>query len=154
MMAVMVPLYILFFVGFIALAVGQGGQPDEESVMRMFALMGGVYLLLLLLSLLIQVFFLFTYPLIVDRGLKAVPALKTSFRACWANFPGVLGLVLLNGLIGLLGALCCYVPLVFALPICFGATVLAYRKVFPAQTPIAARETDSAPGPVADDYRE
>lgn len=141
-MVVMVPLGILMFVGFIAFAANQGGRgADDEAVMGMFAMMGLFYLLILLLSLLIQVFFFFTYPLIVDRRLKAIPAIKTSLRASKANFAGVLGLVLLNALIGLLAALCCYVPVLFVLPICLGASMLAYRKVFPTMTP------------TADDYR-
>ena len=67
----------------------------------------------------------------MDRGLKAVPALKTSFKAALANFGGVLGLVLLTTLIGFLAACCCYLPVFLVLPITFGATALAYRKVFP-----------------------
>lgn len=131
-MVVVVSLCILMFVGFFAFAASQAGRgADDEAVMAMFAMMGLFYLLILLLSLLIQVFFFFTYPLIVDRRLKAIPAITTSMRASMANFAGVLGLVLLNGLIGLLAALCCYVPVLFVLPICLGANVLAYRKVFP-----------------------
>lgn len=135
-LAVIAPLYILILAGFLVLVIGRVGRgPNPEAAMWIFAMMGTCYLLMLVLSLLVQVFFFFTYPLIVDRRLKAIPAIKASLRASKANFGGVLGLVLLNALIGLLAALCCCVPVLFVLPICLGSQVVAYRKVFPAIPP-------------------
>ena len=89
---------------------------------------------MLLFSLFAGVFFSFVYPLIVDRGLKAVPALRTSFSAAWANLGGMLGLMGLLFLISLVASACCYLPVLFVAPFSFGALALAYRKVFPEQT--------------------
>lgn len=131
MMAVIVPLYMVCFVGFMGLAASGGQANDEETLVALFGLFGLFYFVILVLSLLLGTFFAFVYPLIVDRGLKAVPALTTSFRAVLANLPGMLGLVLLSTLISLPAACCCYLPVFLVLPITFGATALAYRKVFP-----------------------
>ena len=132
MLVVLIPLYLVMMVLMFASigASGHGGPPDAPPA-GFFAVFGLFYGLILLLSIAVGVFFIFVYPLIVDRGMKAVPALKTSFRAALANLGGALGLVLLNTLIGTLATLCCYVPVIFVLPVCFGAVFLAYRKVFP-----------------------
>jgi len=134
MMVVMLPVYCLFFAGFMGFASHMergGGGGDEAAAIGMFGAMGVFYVLMLLLSLVAWVFFAFTYPLIVDRGLKAVPALKTSIRAAWANLGGMLGLVGLLFLISLVATLCCYVPCLFVLPFNLGALAIAYRRVFP-----------------------
>lgn len=133
MVVIVVPLYLLFFVGFFALVASAGQGGEEEVLIGFFGLFGLLYLLILVLALLVGTFFAFVYPLIVDRGLRAVPALKTSFRAVMANLGGMLGLVFLSSVISLLAACCCYLPVFFVLPITFGATTLAYRKVFPGK---------------------
>ncbi len=138
-MVVMLPMYCLFFAGFMSFGADmERGGGDEEAAMAMFGLMGVFYLLVMLLSLIVGVFFAFVYPLIVDRGLKAVPALRTSIRATWANFGGMLGLVCLLYLISIVASACCYVPVFFVLPFNLGALALAYRKVFPENSKPAA----------------
>ncbi len=146
MMVVFVPLYILFFVGFIGLVTSAERGNEDEILMGVFGMMGTLYFVILVLSILIGTFFAFVYPLIVDRGLTAVPALKTSFRAVWANLAGMFGLVLLTALMGLMGACLCYLPVFLVLPISFGATTLAYRKVFPEMAPEKGPEKGQMPG--------
>ncbi len=132
MMVVTLPVYCLLFAGFVGFAAeADRGGGDEEAAMALFGSMGIFYLLILLLSLIVGVLFAFVYPLIVDRGLKAVPALRTSVRAAWANFGGMLGLICLLFLISMVASACCYVPMFFVLPFSLGALALAYRKVFP-----------------------
>lgn len=132
MLVVMVPLCVLLVVGIIALAPAGGGRGgDDAAMLAMFGMIGVFYALLLLLSVVIGLFFTFAYPLIIDRGLTAVPALKLSCRAAWANFGGLVGLMCLILLISLAATLCCYVPALFVLPLTMGALAVAYRKVFP-----------------------
>jgi hypothetical protein len=50
----------------------------------------------------------------------------------WANFWGVLGLVVLNNLLSILGVMACYVGAFFIMPVHFATIVVAYRQVFPA----------------------
>jgi len=90
-------------------------------------------LIMILLSLVLQILFLFTFPLIADRKLRGWEAVQLSIKAGLANFGGVLGLVLLNALISLVGLMLCYVGAFFVMPITFAALTMAYRQVFPAE---------------------
>jgi uncharacterized membrane protein len=55
---------------------------------------------------------------------------KLSIRAGLANFWRLLGLLLLNGLMGFGGVLLCYVGVFLVLPISFAAIAMAYESVF------------------------
>src|SRR5206468_605023 len=105
--------------------------PDATAVWSFVTAMALFYAFIFALALLMSVLFFFIYPLIVDRGLTGVEAVKTSARAALGNLAGVVGLVLLNGMLGLVGAMCCYVGAFFVMPITFGAILVAYRQVFP-----------------------
>ncbi len=154
MMVVMLPMYCVFFAGFMGFAAHteQGGgdgrvvtHMELPAMSAMLGTMGVFYVLVLLFSLVAGVFFAFVYPLIVDRGLKAVPALTTSFRAAWANLGGMLGLMGLLFLISLVASACCYLPALFVMPFNLAALALAYRKVFPG----IVRVGPLAPGTLA-----
>jgi hypothetical protein len=86
--------------------------------------------LVMVVSLIVGVLFMFTFPLIVDRGLSGIEALKTSARAALGNLGGLVGLVLLNLLLGLLGVMCCYVGAFLVMPFSFAAILIAYQQVF------------------------
>jgi hypothetical protein len=147
-LALMVPLYILMFVG-LALAGVAGGQGSGEAAgFLMVLVFGFFYLLVLAVSLAVGAFTMFTFPLIVDRKLKAIPALKTSFNAARANLGGVILLMLTIGVVSFLAALLCYIPVFLVMPICFGAIAVVYRQVFPE--PPAAAAPSPPPLPVAD----
>ena len=130
---VLVPAYLVF----IALLVmtGAAGVSDREAAGPALGVMVvvsiGLFLVIMLVSVVVGVFFAFTYPLIVDRGLSGGDACRTSARAVLANLGGMLGLVLLNMVLGLAGMLLCYVGALLVLPISFGALAVAYRRVFP-----------------------
>jgi hypothetical protein len=85
----------------------------------------------MIVSLTIHAFFMFAYPLIVDRKLSGWDAIKTSFRASTKNLGGILGLILLNAGLGIVGVICCYVGVFFVMPVSFAAYTAAYRRVFP-----------------------
>jgi len=51
-----------------------------------------------------------------------------------ANFGGLLGLILLNGLFSIIGVLCCFVGVYFYLPVALAAQAVAYRRIFPEMT--------------------
>ena len=100
--------------------------------------------MIMVASLLLEIFFMFAFPLVADRKMSGLDAVKLSFRAAKANFGGVLGLVLLNGLFSIVGLLCCIVGLYFYLPVSLAAQAVAYRRVFPE---IAADFTSPPPTP-------
>ena len=104
-------------------------------------LFGVFFLAVLLASALIGVFFIFAYPLILDRGLSGLEAVKLSFRAARANLGGLLLLALANLALSFLGLLCCYVGAFLILPITLGAQWICYERVFGIQ------EAGAAPAP-------
>lgn len=130
MLVVLVPSYILLFVG---MAFGGAAGQDNPELAAAVILIVILLFTLVILTVVtfIWTFALFVYPLIVDRGLKAIPALKTSYRATMANLGGVLGLLGVTSLIGLGAALLCYLPIFLVAPWCIGAVVIAYRRIFP-----------------------
>jgi len=85
----------------------------------------------MIVSLIIHCLFLFAYPLIVDRKLSGLDAVKLSYRAALKNLSGIIGLILLMAGLGILGVLACYVGVFLVMPISFAAYAVAYRRVFP-----------------------
>jgi uncharacterized membrane protein len=88
------------------------------------------YLLLFLVCLMASIPFLFVFQLIADKGMTGPQALRLSFRAVKANLMGVIGLVFVSGVLSLLAAAACYIPVFFLMPISLGAMYLAYRDIF------------------------
>ena len=137
----MVPGYVGFFIawfGSMATVAAQSqGQPNQPPDLSAFGIVLALFYLFLLgvmlVAMLIYALFLFVYPLIVDRGLSGIAAMKLSARAALANVGGVLGLMFLMFLLGLVGALMCYVGLIFTTPLMYAMIAVAYRQVFPAE---------------------
>ncbi len=115
-----------FLAGFTS--ASRGGQEAAGAVA--VAVFAGAFLLWMLLALIVGVFFAFAYPLIVDKRMSGLTALKLSARAAWANVWGLLGLALTTMVLGVGGMLCCYVGAFMMMPITFGAFMAAYVKVF------------------------
>jgi uncharacterized membrane protein len=120
----------MFYVGLLFIMPRQGGEPDPSAVLGFLAMMIVFVLFMMILIILLSLIFTFTYPLIVDRKLSGFDAVKLSARGALANFLPLLGLLLLNGLIGFAGVLLCYVGLFLALPVGFAAIAVAYEQVF------------------------
>lgn len=127
---ILVPAYIIFYVGFILVIQSGGGEPDPSAMMGMFAFFAVFWLIAILIIMVISVLFTFAYPLIADRKLAGIEAVKLSIRAALANFWRLLGLNLLNGLLIIGGMLLCYVGIFLVLPITFAALAIAYERVF------------------------
>ena len=131
MMVIIIPAYVIFL-GFVFAAAPPGGAaPSPNTSWAILGGMGVFYLAIFLISLVVAVLFFFTFPLIVDRKLTGVQAVRTSIRAATGNLGGVIGLVLLTQLMSLAGSLACCVGAFFVMPIHFAAVAIAYRKVFP-----------------------
>lgn len=118
------------FIAFTFATVPQGRHSEGPPVVFFVGLIIFV-LFAAIVSLIVHSLFLFAYPLIVDRKLSGWEAIKTSYHASVKNLGGVVGLVLLNGLLGVAGVLCCYVGVFFVMPVTFAAYAAAYRQVFP-----------------------
>ena len=127
---IIVPGYILFYVSFILSVAVQGDEPNPAAMFGVMGMFMIFYVLALIVILLVSIGFTFVYPLIVDRKLGAIDAIKLSFRAAMANFGRLFVLFLLNGLLSIGGLLLCYVGMFLVLPITYGAIAVAYEQVF------------------------
>lgn len=144
---VIVPVYIAFYVGMFAvmgISSRRGGDPDPTAMLGFFGVFGLVWLVIMLLVIVLSVIFVFAYPLIVDRRLSGLNAVKLSIRAARANFWGLLGMMFLTGLLTSLGVLLCIVGVYLIAPINSAAIVAAYEQVFGLAD---QRETNLPPPP-------
>lgn len=133
MVVILVPAYFVFlafYVGFVVAMSQGGGQPNPAALLGFFALVIVFWLVVFVLMILLSVVFTFAYPLIVDRRLSGLDAVKLSVRAALANFWRLLGMLLLTGLLNVVGAMFCYVGAFFVIPIGFAAIAAAYEQVF------------------------
>jgi uncharacterized membrane protein len=131
----MVPLYIIMF-AFMMMSVPRGGgrmDPDDASAFALTFI--GFYIVFIVViitvAVIVTLFFLFSFPLIADRNLSGVDAVKLSIKAARANLGGILGLVLINVGLGIIGVLCCYVGAFLIAPVSLASYAVAYRRVFP-----------------------
>jgi hypothetical protein len=140
-MVLVLPVYLIFFFLFMSKMKAAGGRSprgappiDPSELFPIFIIFFVVLFALVLVASVIGVLFIFSYPLIVDRRLAALDAVKTSVRAVTANLGGMLGLLVLNLLLSFVGVLFCYVGAILTMPIGLAAWAVAYRRVFPAQS--------------------
>jgi uncharacterized membrane protein len=117
------------------MAVMPRGRPSpEDSQQFLFTMLGFELLfavIIITVSILVEIFFMFAFPLVADRKMPGLDAVKLSFKAAKANMGGVLGLMLLNALFTILGLLACIIGVYFYLPIAIASQAVAYRRVFP-----------------------
>jgi hypothetical protein len=131
MVLIIAPAYVLYIVGmFTVMGTSQNGQPNPGAVFGFFGFFGVMWLVIMVLLVVMSVIFLFAYPLIVDRRMSGLNAVKLSIRAGLANFWRLLAMVLLAGLLSSLGVLLCVVGMYLIIPIGFAAVAAAYEQVF------------------------
>ena len=135
-LVVVLPLVLLMvgvmFMGVFTAAMGSshGGGPQGAALAVTCLLYVCAFLLLMAGSMVVGLLFSFTFPLIIDRGMKGIDAVKLSIRAALANFWGLLGLGLTLMVLSLIGVCFCYVGAFLIMPITFGAHWLTYERVF------------------------
>ena len=130
---IVVPAYILFYVGFAVTMAASTSAGEEPSPAPLFAFIGIMilfWLAIFVVIIIVSIAFTFSDPLIVDRRLQGIDAVKLSARAAFANFWKLLGLSLMSGLMSFVGVLLCYVGAIFVLPISYSALAVAYEQVF------------------------
>ena len=99
------------------------------------ALFGHVAVLLaffvcLIPTIYLQVRWLFTLPLIIDRQMDFWTAMKVSWRMVGKHWWQVFGLMILVGLLNIVGLIACCVGVLFTAPIGYGALMYAYETIF------------------------
>jgi uncharacterized membrane protein len=130
---IMVPFYIIM-VGTMMATMPRGQASPEDSARFLTSFFGMEIIfvvVIMVVSICVEVFFMFAYPLVADRKLSGLDAVKLSIKAGKANFGGMVGLMFLNALLGFAGVLLCFVGAYLYLPIAFASQAVAYRRVFP-----------------------
>ncbi len=132
-MLVIIPFMIVMFVLVMmpvmaSAANGGNGPPGPPTVsLTMFFVL---YPVMMIANMFVTVPFLFVFQLIVDRNVKAMAAVRLSFRGVVKNFWGVLGFVIVLMFVSLILTMMCYVPAILFMPISFGAMYLLYRDIY------------------------
>lgn len=133
-MAFVVPLFFVYVIiyGPFLLAMIMGSKLSEDELIAMLIGAIAVDIVLIIIMVCFHTLLMFSFPLVVDRGLGLLRAMTTSARAVWKNMGGVVGLILVNFGLALAGyaALCFGIYLV--IPVILATNVVAYRKIFPA----------------------
>lgn len=112
-------------------AIGGSRVSDEEMLATVFVALA-VDVVIAIVMVIVHSLLIFTFPLIVDRGLSSWDAIKLSARAALKNFGGIGGLIVVNFGLVLLGYLAVCFGLYFMIPVITATNLVAYRKVFPA----------------------
>jgi len=126
---IFIPSYVIFYAIFLVTMLGQRGEPNPGSMLAFFGIFFVYWFIMVVIMIVISIAFTFAYPLIVDRGLSGVDAVKLSFRAAMANFWRLLGLSLLSAVLGFAGVILCYVGVFLVIPITLAAVAVAYEQV-------------------------
>jgi uncharacterized membrane protein len=130
-MVIVIPAYFLFYVFFFVTMVAQGqNDPNPVALLLIMVVFALFWIVVIAVLMVVSIGFMFVYPLIVDRRMQGFDAVKLSFKAAMANFWRLLGLVMLNFLLGIAGFLLCVVGVYFLIPIGYAASAIAYEQVF------------------------
>ena len=132
------PVIFLFgaalFSAFMKLKNLQPGTPPDPAVIQGFyALVLTALPLTLLCSLPVMFFsvtWYFALPLIIDKRMDCITALKTSWRMVMKHWFSVFGLLALCGILMFVGILLCCIGALFAFPVTIAASMIAYETIF------------------------
>jgi hypothetical protein len=133
LMVIFVPVYLISSFGFLGL-MARSANTHRDARLADFGPMILLFVVMMAIvfavSMIAGALFLFTYPLIVDKKLSGVEAVKISIKAVFANLGGVFGLMFLTMLISFVGLLFCYVGALLVMPVGLAARHIAYKQVF------------------------
>jgi len=133
----------------ISVAGDNNGAPEAMAAVSIVFLL--VRILLAGVGILISFFFFFAYPLVIDKEIGAIDAIKLSAKAAMGNVGGMILLFLLLFALMLAGFLACLIGVFFVLPIVVAMNTCAYRQVFP-DTNAPLQNTPPPPSEYGDMY--
>ncbi len=119
--------------------IGVGNFVQSETVPDFSQIFAGsviaifmvFFVLVIIFSIVIYITFFCAYPLLAEYDIGAIEAIKLSARAGWSNAGGLILLAILQSLVAFLGMLVCGIGVFFVLPLIYGSSVVAYRRIFP-----------------------
>ena len=132
--ASMVTVGLFLVVGLAALAL-VAGTMDGEAATGLGILVGILayifcFVALMVVSVLINLPFVFAFQLIADRKLTGTEAIKQSWAGAKLNFGGIVWYMLVNYFLLMLAALACYIPAILLMPVSFGGLFLLYSDIY------------------------
>lgn len=123
--------YLILIFGVFGAAFGASAMGNEAGAVAGIVMVLSLLFCSFFVLILVSILFVFSYPLIVEKGMKAVDAMTLSAKAVRNNFFGILMLMIVNSILAFFACLLCYLPVFLVFPIIFGSMAIAYRKVFP-----------------------
>ena len=131
---IFVPIIVEYIFAYISLigAVIAGANMGEAEMVGLVAGAMIVHVIILFIMVCFHTLLVFALPLVADRGLGPIAAIKTSAKAVWNNLGGVVGIMVCGMGLIILGYLTLCLGIYFVLPIIVAGNMVAYRKVFPA----------------------
>jgi hypothetical protein len=149
-LAIVIPAYFIFYITMVVSMVAQGNSGEPNPGLA-FGIMGAFllfWLVVMVIVIFISIGFTFSYPLIVDRKLQGMDAVKLSFKGAMANFWRLLGMSILSSLLTICGIVLCYVGVFLVFPIVYAAIASAYEQVYGLAGPGDINENLPPPPPV------
>ena len=125
-----------FMAIFSAASRGDIEQFDPSMLVGAMGVVGVVGILIaLLISIILNIWWVFSLPLVIDKKLNFWKAMELSRKVSMKAFFSLLGLLILGGLIAMLGILGCCVGVFVTAPVMMGAIAYAYEDIFGASSP-------------------
>jgi uncharacterized membrane protein len=121
---VMMPFFGPLFFALGKAAINGAGSPPEFSAVTFVAMGLGMIVVIYL-----SISWIFTFPLVIDKGLGPWTAMEVSRRVVSAQWFRMFFLMILGCIVMMLGVLALIVGVFFAIPIAIGAMLFAYEDL-------------------------
>ena len=131
-----VPGAILIIVSIFVLGFHPFGHAAAATAAAIMVFGLGV-LVALIPAIYLSISWMFTVPLVMDKGVEFWPAMGLSHRMVRKHFVSVFALLIVGALINLVGVIACCVGVLFSVPIVFGSLMYAYETIFSGRSPQA-----------------
>jgi len=125
-LAILLPFLAAWIPFFIKLVANGAGSIPEMPSGLLIVTCGLGFLVMLYFS----ISWIFTFPLVIDKGLGPWTAMEVSRRVATKYWFRVFFLVLLGGILSSLGLIALLIGVIFTLPLAFGAIICAYEDLF------------------------
>ncbi len=129
---IMAPILVLVFaiyIPIIGMAIA-GQKMSEKELMPFLIGTVAVEVVVAFVMVCFHTLIVFAFPLVAERGLTSVEALKLSARAVWHNLSGMAGLFGVGMLVAMAGYLVFCIGVYLAVPIILMSQAVAYRRIF------------------------
>ncbi len=130
----MVFLFATLYLPLVMAAIG-GSRMGGEEVLAVLAVALLIDVVIAIAMTIVHSLLIFSFQLIVDRGLSGWESVKLSARAVLKNLGGIGGLIALNILMSMCGMLAFCIGIYLVIPLITATSIVAYRKVFPRLLP-------------------